>query len=102
VEGAGAGGARVGKLVALTDGLQLAPGELVSCFETTSDGITLSFLGHAHGPVLATVSEPNPYCGGMPFTIRGKDEPALDDPGSFATDVLAIAGVRWPGFNRAD
>lgn len=90
--------ARVGKIVTLIDGLSLDPGGTHECLQETGKGITLSFLGHASGLVLATASVMIPSCGYVGFAIRGRDEPMLSDPGSFTQQVLAIAGVRWPGF----
>jgi hypothetical protein len=93
--------ARVGKIIRLVDSLPLNPGGGQACFGLNENGkgITLSFLGHANGPVLATASELIASCGGVQFAIRGTDEPILSDPGSFTQKVIAIAGVRWPGFN---
>jgi hypothetical protein len=93
--------ARVGKIVTLVDSLPLNPGGGHGCFGLNENGkgITLSFLGHANGPVLATASELIASCGGVEFAIRGTYQPELSDPGSFTQQVLAIAGVRWPGFN---
>lgn len=91
--------ARVGKIVRLVDSLPLNPGGGCLGANETGKGITLSFLGHANGPVLATASELIPNCGGVQFAIRGTAQPALSDPGSFTQQALSIAGVRWPGFN---
>ena len=93
--------ARVGKIVRLVDSLPLNPGGGHCCLGLNENGkgITLSFLGHGNGPVLATASELIASCGGVEFAIRGMDEPILSDPGSFTQQALSIAGVRWPGFN---
>lgn len=91
--------ARVGKIVRLVDSLPLNPGGGHCSLNENGKGITLSFLGHANGPVLATASELIPSCGGVQFAIRGTDQPILSDPGSFTQQALSIAGVRWPGFN---
>lgn len=91
--------AKVGKIVTLVDSLPLNPGGGHCSLNETGKEITLSFLGHANGPVLATASELIPNCGGVQFAIRGTDEPILSDPGSFTQQALSIAGVRWPSFN---
>jgi hypothetical protein len=91
--------ARVGKIVRLVDSLPLNPGGGCLGLNENGKGITLSFLGHANGPVLATASEQIASCGYVEFAIRGTDEPVLSDPGSFIQQALSIAGVRWPGFN---
>jgi hypothetical protein len=91
--------ARVGKIVRLVDSLPLNAGGGHCSLNENGKGITLSFLGHASGPVLATASELIGSCGGVEFAIRGTDEPVLSDPGSFTRQALSIAGVRWPGFN---
>lgn len=82
--------AKVGKIVALIDGLYLEPAGVRTCALEAGTGITLSFLGHVNGPVLATVI---PSCYGIEFTIRGRQEPALGDPGPFDQEVLSIAGL---------
>lgn len=91
--------ARVGKIVTLIDGLSLDPSGPHECMQETGKGITVSFLGHASGLALATASVPIPTCGYVEFAIRGTYQPELSDSGSFTQKVLAIAGVRWPGFN---
>jgi hypothetical protein len=93
--------ARVGKIVRLVDSLPLNPGGGCLGLNENGKGITLSFLGHANGPVLATASELIPSCGYVEFAIRGTDEPILSDPGSFSQKVLAIAGVRVAGLQHA-
>lgn len=89
--------ARVSKIVRLVDSLPLNPGGGHGCLNENGTGITLSFLGHANGPVLATASDLS--CGYVEFAIRGRDAPLLSDPGSFTQQALSIAGVRWPGVN---
>jgi hypothetical protein len=91
--------ASVSKIVRLVDSLPLYPERGCLGLNENGKGITLSFLGHANGPVLATASELIPSCGYVEFAIRGTDEPILSDPGSFTQQALSIAGVRWPGFN---
>jgi len=91
--------ARVGNIVRLVDSLPLNPGGGCLGLNENGKGITLLFLGHANGPVLATASELIPNCGYVEFAVRGTDEPMLRDPGSFIKQALSIAGVRWPGFN---
>ena len=91
--------AQVRKIVALVDGLSLNPAGVHGCMMWSGKEITLSFLGHLNGPVLATISEPIPSCGGIQFVIRGTQQPSLGDWGSFAQQVLSIAGARWPGYN---
>jgi len=91
--------ASVSKIVRLVDSLPLYRERGCLGLNENGKGITLSFLGHANGPVLATASELIPSCGYVEFAIRGTDEPILSDPGSFTQQALSIGGVRWPGFN---
>lgn len=91
--------AKVSKIVALADGLYVDSGGMRMCPLETGKGITLKFLGHVNGPVLATASEPIPSCGDVQFTVEGTREPPLEDFGSFAQQVLSIAGAQWNGYN---
>jgi len=91
--------AEVRRIVALLDGLTLDGRGLHGCLAETGKAITLAFLGHVGGPVLAAAGEPVPSCGDVGFTIGGRKQSALSDSGPFTQKVLAIVGVRWRGYN---
>ncbi|HEY6786370.1 MAG TPA: hypothetical protein VI365_03580 [Trebonia sp.] len=90
--------AKVAQIVAQVDGLSLDTSGAQGCMMEEGKGITLSFRAKPGGPVLATVGELIPSCGGVGFTIGGARQPTLADPGSFLTKVLTIAGVHWPSW----
>jgi hypothetical protein len=64
----------------------------------TGKGLSVAFLGHAGGPVLATAIEAIPGCPDVHFMIGGRMQAPLTPTSSFWPDVLAIAGVRWRGY----
>jgi hypothetical protein len=90
--------AKVATIVALLDGLSLNTSGVHGCPAEEGKGITLSFRAKPNGPVLAAASEPIPSCGSVTFTIGGVQQPGLADWGTFASKVLAIAGVHWPSW----
>jgi hypothetical protein len=91
--------AKVSRIVALLDRLPLDSRGMHGCPLETGKAITLAFLPRAGGPVLATAAVPLPSCGTVSFAIGGRKQPGLSDSSSFAQHVLAIAGVRWHGYN---
>ena len=57
-------------------------------------GLTLTFRTAAGGPPVAVADGPG-ACGVVTLRLNGKDEPALQPPGSYRATVLKIAGLQW-------
>jgi hypothetical protein len=58
-----------------------------------ADRISLTFLAAAGGPEVAYTAPG--ACGALNLRLGGKDEPALQPPGSFPATVLKLAGLNW-------
>jgi hypothetical protein len=83
----------VRRLAALVNGLPAATaGNDVPC--PLGAGLTLTFRAAVHGPTVAVADGPG-ACGVVSLRLNGKDEPALQPPGSYRATVLKIAGLRW-------
>ena len=57
-------------------------------------GLTLTFRTARGGPPVAVADGPG-ACSQVTFSLNGKDEPALQPPGSYRATVLKIAGLPW-------
>jgi hypothetical protein len=57
-------------------------------------GFTLTFRTAAGGAPAAVAQGPG-TCDAVTLRLNGKDEPALQPPGSYAAAVLTIAGLHW-------
>jgi hypothetical protein len=90
--------AKVARIAAVVDGLPLFPPGTWSCPSDTGQGIKLTFRAWAGGPVLAVVSGDDGGCGGVSVTVGGRSMPALWHGAQLQQQVLAIAGIRWPGY----
>lgn len=84
----------VRQLIALVDGLPLSTAPTgVPCTSGPPDRVELAFkTGTGH--VVADVQGPR-ECEEVSFTINGVIQPALTAPGSFVTQVIRLAGLRW-------
>jgi hypothetical protein len=83
----------VRRLAALVNGLPVSTaGSGVPCYMAA--GFTLTFRAAAGGPAVAVADGPA-ECGVVHLRLNGKDEPALQPPGSYSATVLKIAGLRW-------
>ena len=83
----------VRRLAALVNGLPVSTvGRGVPC--SMAAGFTLTFRAAAGGPAVAVADRPA-ECGVVHLRLGGKDEPALQPPGSYPATVLKIAGLRW-------
>ena len=58
----------------------------------------LTFRAAVGGPALAVIQGDTGGCGGVSVTINGRPMPALGAAATMQRQVLAIAGVVWPGF----
>lgn len=85
----------VRRLAALVNVLPLSTvPAAASCPAPFGNELVLTFRASPGGPVLATARGPG-ACGMVQFTLRGKDQPALQAIGWFTQDVLATAGLHW-------
>lgn len=84
----------VARLAALVDSLRLSTIGVASCPAVLAPGIRLTFRARPGGPALAVAEGPAP-CGTVLFTVGGRQQPALQVPDGFVSQVLAIAGLRW-------
>ena len=83
----------VRRLAALVNGLPVATaGNDVPC--PLGAGLTLTFRAAVGGPAVAVADGPG-ACGVVTLRLNGKDEPALQPPGSYRATVLKIAGLHW-------
>jgi hypothetical protein len=57
-------------------------------------GFTLTFRAAAGGVPVAVAQGPG-TCDAVTLSLNGKDEPALQPPGSYAAAVVQIAGLHW-------
>ena len=89
-------GAVVGKLAALLNGLPLSTAPMPSpCPSGWGPVLELTFRSAAAGRALAVAQGPG-GCATLSLTVAGKQWPLLGLTSSFSTEVLQIAGLRWP------
>jgi hypothetical protein len=83
----------VRRLVALVNSLPVSTAnEDIPC--PSEFGVTLTFAAQGGQPV-AVATGPG-GCGAVYLTVRGRDEPDLQPPGSYLATILQIAGLHWP------
>jgi hypothetical protein len=95
--------AKVARIAAVVDGLQLFPPGEFSCPADFGRAMRLTFrakpVGTASpGPALAVVTGQTGGCGAVQVDIGGKPMPELWQSDQMQQQVIAIAGIRWPGF----
>jgi hypothetical protein len=88
------GKAKVGRLVALINGLSAFPSGTYSCPMDDGRGVRLTFLRAADGRALASALAAGNGCGGVTLTA-GSKKSLLGWGNSAAQRALAIAGIRW-------
>jgi len=90
--------AKVRRIMALVDGLPLAPPGVWSCPAGSNATFVLTFRAKPGGPALAVAEPALGGCGWLSFTIAGQPQPSLapgDGGVAFAASVLRIAGLPW-------
>lgn len=90
--------ATVARIVTVVDGLPVFPPGTMSCPAFQGRAMLLTFRAAAGGPVLAVIQGDTTGCGTVSVTINGHAMLALGDADTMQQRILAIAGVRWPGF----
>jgi hypothetical protein len=90
--------AAVRRIASLIDGLPVSPPGTYSCPMDTGRALRMTFRTTAGGPVLAVAAADLDGCGGVDLTVGGATQPGLSDGSSLAQQVLAIAGLHWPGY----
>lgn len=88
------GAAAVARLAAFVDSLRLSTIGVASCPAFVAPGVRLTFRARPGGPALA-VAEGPASCGTAAFTVEGRQQPALQVPDGFVSQVLATAGLSW-------
>jgi hypothetical protein len=84
----------VKRLAALVDSLPLSTIGVTSCPAFLAPVVRLTFRARPGGPALAVAEGPEP-CGTVAFTVGGRQQPALQVPDGFISQVLTTAGLRW-------
>lgn len=84
----------VARLAALVDSLQLSTIGVASCPAFLAPALRLTFRSGPGGPALAVAQGPA-SCATVLFTLGGRQQPALQVPDGFVSQVLAIAGLHW-------
>jgi len=87
---------KVRRIASLADALPLFPPGTYNCPADFGQRLRLMFRD-AGGRTLAVMEADLAGCGTVAFTVGGKSLPTLWHGPSFARQVLAIAGMRWPG-----
>ena len=82
------------RLAAFVDSLRLSTIGVASCPAFVAPGVRLTFRARPGGPALA-VAEGPASCGIVPFTVGGRQQPALQATDGFVSQVLTIVGLRW-------
>jgi hypothetical protein len=83
----------VRRLAALVNALPLSTtGTDLPC--PMGAGFTLTFRAAADGPPAAVAQGPG-ACDAVTLRLNGKDEPALQAPGSYVAAVMRVAGLQW-------
>jgi hypothetical protein len=90
--------AKVARIAAVIDGLPLFPPGEFSCPADFGRAMRLTFRATLAGPVLAEVTGQTGGCGAVQVDIEGKPMPQLWQSDQMQQHVMAIAGIRWPGF----
>jgi hypothetical protein len=97
-----AGAAAVRRIAALVDALPVFPPGAYNCPMDTGKGLRLTFRATSGGPAVATATAGLDGCGGVSLTVAGGPRPGLSGGPEFAAQVLAIAGLHWPGYMTHD
>jgi hypothetical protein len=90
--------ATVARIAAVIDSLPVFPPGSYNCGMDQGRGMRLTFRAAAGGPMLAVIQGDYGGCGTVSVTINGRPMPALGAALTMQQQVLAIAGVQWPGF----
>jgi hypothetical protein len=87
--------ATVRRLAALIDGLPLStiPPD-TPCPFAPGPVLSLTFRVRTGGAALATVQTDQP-CDGVALTVRGKQQPTLENEPTLGSRILSLAGLRW-------
>jgi len=84
----------VARLAAFVDSLRLSTIGVASCPAFVASGVRLTFRARPGGPAVAVAEGPQ-SCGTVAFTVGGRQQPALQVPDGFVSQVLTTAGLRW-------
>jgi hypothetical protein len=84
----------VARLAAFADSLPLSTIGVASCPAFVAPGVRLTFRARPGGPALAVAEGPE-SCGTVAFTVGGRQQPVLQVPDGFVSQVLTTAGLRW-------
>jgi hypothetical protein len=90
--------AKVSRIAAVIDGLPLFPPGEFGCPADFGRAMRLTFRATPAGPALAVVTGQTGGCGAVQVDIEGKSMPQLWQSDQLQQHVIAIAGIRWPGF----
>ena len=93
--------ATVARIAAVVDGLPVFPPGARSCPAFQGQSMRLTFRAATAGPVLAVIQGDTGGCGTVSVTINDRQMPALGAATTMQQQVLAIAGLHWPGFPRS-
>ncbi len=87
--------ATVRALAMLIDGLPLStiPPD-TPCPDTLGPFLSLTFRARSGGPALATVQTDQP-CGGVALTVRGEQQPTLENEPALDGRILKLAALPW-------
>jgi hypothetical protein len=87
--------ATVRRLAVLIDGLPLStiPPD-VPCPATLGPFLSLTFRARAGGPALSTAATDQP-CGAVTLTVRGSQQPALQNDSTLDGRILKLAALTW-------
>jgi hypothetical protein len=88
--------AQVARIAAVVDGLPVYPPGTFFCPADLGWGIKLTFRAGLNGPVVALVTGDESGCQAVSVVINGRRLLTLADGGSLESQVLKIAGARWP------
>jgi hypothetical protein len=84
----------VARLAAFVDSLRLSTIGVASCPAFVASGVRLTFRARPGGPAVAVAEGPQ-SCGTVAFTVGGRQQPSLQVPDGFVSQVLTTAGLRW-------
>jgi len=90
--------AKVRKIAAVIDALPVFPPGIMSCPAFQGRAMQLTFRASPAGPALAVVTGDTSGCGSVAVTIDGRAMAELAGSMSMQQQVMAIAGIHWPGF----
>lgn len=90
--------ATVARIAALVNGLPVVTPGTYHCPADLGRGLMLTFRATVGGPALAAVTAYTTGCGAASVSIGGKPQLGLSGGAALAQQVLAVAGLHWPGF----